>query len=407
MVSYNDQLWILGGSGYPRLNDVWYSSDGITWTEATPAAPWSGRMRHVGLVFDNKIWIMGGYDDYWQTLNDVWYSEDGANWTEATDDAPWAGRDRFAGVVFDGKMWISGGWSQQYGMIMGDMWCSTDGTNWTYKGGGCGHRGLHTMAVFDNRMLMVAGWYEGYLTNRVWYSENGTTWTESLPRPPWAPCAYPGAFVMNDRLYILGGNDGIDEALEVWYTEGFGEDLTAGFSAAPILGTPPLTVQFTDESTAFVSEIVEWSWDFGDGMGSSDPSPSHVYENRGAYTVSLTVTNADGKTDTETKPVYIVVQGDGHAYHSADRDQDYDISLSELLRVIQFYNLDALHCAAGTEDGYAPLSGDDTCFFHDADYSPPDWKISMNELLRVAQIFNAAGYEACATGEDGFCLITK
>ncbi len=40
--------------------------------------------------------------------------------------------------------------------------------------------------------------------------------------------------------------------------------------------------------------------------------------------------------------------------HSADRDGDWRIAMSELLRVIQFYNAHGHHCDAATEDGYAP-----------------------------------------------------
>ena len=91
--------------------------------------------------------------------------------------------------------------------------------------------------------------------------------------------------------------------------------------------------------------------------------------------------------------------------HSADTNGDFSISLSELLRVIQFFNLGGLHCQADTEDGYAPGSGLQGCLPHDSDYSPQDWQISLSELLRLIQFFNSTGhaYHTCGTGEDGFC----
>ncbi len=88
--------------------------------------------------------------------------------------------------------------------------------------------------------------------------------------------------------------------------------------------------------------------------------------------------------------------------HSADVDADLTISLSETLRVIQFFNLDALHCQDGTEDGYAPGTGAENCAPHNSDYDPQDWSISLSELLRLIQLFNALGYAADAGGEDGF-----
>ncbi len=90
---------------------------------------------------------------------------------------------------------------------------------------------------------------------------------------------------------------------------------------------------------------------------------------------------------------------------TADQDQDNLISLSELLRVIQFFNSGGYHCEAGTEDGYAPGPGDETCAPYDSDYNPQDWEISLSELLRVIQFFNSGGYHACPGEgtEDGFC----
>jgi hypothetical protein len=60
-----------------------------------------------------------------------------------------------------------------------------------------------------------------------------------------------------------------------------------------------------------------------------------------------------------------------------------------------------------TEDGYAPGAGDQGCAAHTLDYNPQDWRISMSELLRAIQFYNTpGGYAPCDTGEDGFCPAT-
>jgi hypothetical protein len=89
--------------------------------------------------------------------------------------------------------------------------------------------------------------------------------------------------------------------------------------------------------------------------------------------------------------------------HNADQDNDSAISLSELLRVIQFYNSFALHCDVDGEDGYAPGTGDESCANHASDYAPADWKISLSELLRLIQFYNSLGFYVCEGSEDGFC----
>jgi chitodextrinase len=63
-----------------------------------------------------------------------------------------------------------------------------------------------------------------------------------------------------------------------------------------IVGDPSATIQFTDGSTDSDGHIVAWSWDFGDGATSVDPSPAHTYTQAGDYTVTLTVTDDDGLT---------------------------------------------------------------------------------------------------------------
>ncbi len=92
------------------------------------------------------------------------------------------------------------------------------------------------------------------------------------------------------------------------------------------------------------------------------------------------------------------------AMHTADTNGDHIISLSELLRVIQLFNQGEFHCDPTTEDGYATGPGDQTCPHHDSDYREPrNWRIDLSELLRVIQFFNAGGYRtALSSTEDGF-----
>jgi hypothetical protein len=99
-------------------------------------------------------------------------------------------------------------------------------------------------------------------------------------------------------------------------------------------------------------------------------------------------------------------EGEGEAApHSADQNGDLQVGLSELLRVIQFYNSDRFGCQEGSEDGFAPNADDETCVPHASDYNPQDWVIGLSELLRLIQIYNSGGYTACpdAMTEDGFC----
>ena len=90
------------------------------------------------------------------------------------------------------------------------------------------------------------------------------------------------------------------------------------------------------------------------------------------------------------------------AVHSADTTPDGVISLSELLRVVQFFNSGGYHCAPGTEDGYDVGAGETACVPHSSDYFPQDWHVSLSELLRLIQIFNLGPYRTDPAEEDGF-----
>ncbi len=70
----------------------------------------------------------------------------------------------------------------------------------------------------------------------------------------------------------------------------------AAFSADPVSGYAPLTVNFTDESTG---DITSYLWDFGDGYTSTDVNPSHDYTTAGTFTVTLTVTGPGGDDSIE------------------------------------------------------------------------------------------------------------
>jgi PKD repeat protein len=78
------------------------------------------------------------------------------------------------------------------------------------------------------------------------------------------------------------------------------------FSALPLTGDAPLTVQFTNLTPTPQFDI--YLWEFGDGTTSSDINPIHVYQSgsdAAGYTASLQVTHSGGATAIETKLGYI------------------------------------------------------------------------------------------------------
>lgn len=77
----------------------------------------------------------------------------------------------------------------------------------------------------------------------------------------------------------------------------------ADFSAPNVLVGQ--ATDFIDLSTAPLSSIVSWQWDFGDGNSSTFQNPSHTYAQYGFYDVTLTIQNGYGCTETITQQVIV------------------------------------------------------------------------------------------------------
>jgi hypothetical protein len=217
----DEKIWVLGGDplrGHYQP-DVWYSSDGVDWTQATAAAPWGERCLQCAAVHDGRIWVMGGEtmtqfvpsgppDEHY---NDLWCSTDGANWTRVTEHADWSPRGMIGGSVeLNGRMWLLGGGTYSPRSYFNDVWSSADGVTWRrdLAAAPWAPRQYHDVAVFDDKMWVLEG-FNGDLggnRNDVWYSPDGVIWTE-LPDTPWAPRHAASVFVFDNALWMVAGNN--------------------------------------------------------------------------------------------------------------------------------------------------------------------------------------------------------
>ncbi|UCD63990.1 MAG: PKD domain-containing protein [Candidatus Zixiibacteriota bacterium] len=123
------------------------------------------------------------------------------------------------------------------------------------------------------------------------------------------------------------------------------EPPVADFVGSPTSGSPPLTVDFIDLSTG---SPTSWSWDFGDGVGTSaDQNPSYTYNSVGSYTVTLTATNAYG-SDDEVKTNYITVAEAGNNMHV------HDMVVDRIKYIAQYYGTCTVYIY---DDNHNPVSG--------------------------------------------------
>jgi len=139
-------------------------------------------------------------------------------------------------------------------------------------------------------------WVADTLNNQVVHlAENGTElWRGGSFNQPYAVCVNP----TDGSCWVA--DTGNDQVVHLVVTQA---SPRARFTAAPLAGSAPLEVTFTDESSR---NPTSWSWDFGDGGTSDEQHPSHEYVDLGVYEVTLTTSNAYG-SDSETNPLYIKV----------------------------------------------------------------------------------------------------
>jgi len=227
-VVYKDKMWIIGGDpiqGHYQ-DDVWNSADGKKWNYVNKdhKAPWGPRVLHHTLVFNDKVWVMGG-----QTLppfapaeemfyNDIWNTSDGINWTKVTAKEPiWSPRGMIGGsVVFRDRMWILGGGTYDTPNVRArkfynDVWSSKDGINWELhvECAPWHPRQYHDVAVYDNKMWVMEGGNTNtkpFNRNDVWYSSDGLNWYE-VPGTPWKIRHAASVFVHAGALWMVAGNN--------------------------------------------------------------------------------------------------------------------------------------------------------------------------------------------------------
>ena len=102
------------------------------------------------------------------------------------------------------------------------------------------------------------------------------------------------------KLFITT-NDGCTDSSIFVNAVRAGNKSLANFSASPLAQCVGQPVQFTD----LTSPSDRWSWDFGDGIGTSaNQNPSYIYTDTGVFSIRLIAWN-NGCADTLTKVRYI------------------------------------------------------------------------------------------------------
>lgn len=221
-VQFNGSIYALGAmtGNYEKFSistQILRTSDMKRWETVAETSNLPQRVFYGAVVFQNKIWIMGGYDGK-RYYNDVWNSADGVNWTRVAENVAWSPRSVGVITVFNNKLWLFGG-----GVIDGDTsnnansykeaWISSDGISWKRTTSNFDRKWGGTPVVFDGRLWLVGMNRGNAFASAVWMTEDGETWRELTA--PWSPRGAVAAWVFDGKLYITGGKSSHTENGEI------------------------------------------------------------------------------------------------------------------------------------------------------------------------------------------------
>ncbi len=229
-LNFHNRIWMMGGRSVPGTacsNKVWSSADGRNWILECDSAQWRPRLSPGFVVFKNRMWVLGGTSSFYQNndstlFNDVWSSADGKHWTQEVANAPWSKRAHAQAVVFNNKIWIMGGGSRSPKAVpTNDVWCSADGKNWKQVTDAAQwpSRIWFSCVVYRNYMWVIGGWAPGTGNlGDVWYSKDGKNWKMLPSDHQWMKRHELSSFVLKDKLWVAGGASEPNYLLnsEVW-----------------------------------------------------------------------------------------------------------------------------------------------------------------------------------------------
>lgn len=221
-VQFNGAIYALGSlsGNYEKFSistRISRTTDFNKWETVAQTSNLPQRIFYGAVVFDNKMWMLGGYDGN-QYHNDVWNSTDGVHWTRVVENAPWSPRNVSIITVYNNKLWLFGG-----GVIDGDtvknpdsdkeVWLSGDGVTWKKATSKLDKKWGGTPVVYDGRLWLIGMNRDKPFASSVWMTQDGESWDE-FPAP-WSPRVAVAAWTYDGKLFLTGGKSSHTENGEI------------------------------------------------------------------------------------------------------------------------------------------------------------------------------------------------
>ncbi len=271
-------------------DDVYRALDSTasSWQRITHHAGWPARRSPTVISFQNTIYVMGGYGQSGGTgfaYNDVYSSTNGLTWNTITTQAGWEPRYWASAVVHNNTVFLLAGCSfnATNGGYQNDVWSSTNPSNpspsaWRFHGyapwdarcsAGIGLLSAVGVVIWGGNTADIEG-ESSRVTNDVWTSTDPTQlnrWVRRTSNPAWS--LYPRfnfAYAsFGGSLFMIGGA-GLPVP-EVWHASGDGSQWVSDTgAAAPIWtasyrGSSAITVLYPTNSPTQQQLIVSGGLD--------------------------------------------------------------------------------------------------------------------------------------------------
>jgi gliding motility-associated-like protein len=142
--------------------------------------------------------------------------------------------------------------------------------------------------------------FSGQITEYSWDFGDGNQGAVKNPSHLYSSYAfYPVQLIINSDKNC---SDTIMKTTPVW------EIPTPQFNTDIVEGCVPVNVNFSDLSfLKTAGNILEWTWDFGDGNGSISQNPTHTYSQSGVYDILLKIESDKGCVSEIASPNHITI----------------------------------------------------------------------------------------------------
>ncbi|MFH6602643.1 kelch repeat-containing protein [Maribacter algicola] len=217
-VVFDQKMWVLGGFDNGEASSTpWESSDGKNWSILIVGSEerFTPRFFHAATVFEDTLWVAGGVAEG-VFASDIWYSDNGGRWNKLDQNMGFTERAEHTFTSYNNMLWIIGG-SNNSGKL-GDVYASSDGSNWTrtVEQAAFGKRNFHQTVAFQDKLWVIGGIDEnGDFKNDVWNSTDGISWNEITAHAEFSPRGFHKVLVFNDKIWVIGGGAEND----IWYSE--------------------------------------------------------------------------------------------------------------------------------------------------------------------------------------------